>query len=344
MPFDRVSVRVAIAAAALLLVTPGACGGGAGSTNGGTGGQSPGTGGRGGRTGTGGAGAGTGGAGSVTPDGGGSPGNKRGRISILEGRLYFEDLDRVVEEPRSAIEARFFQGAEPAWHHEAMNDGTCRLLTFSPVSCDPFCNGICLPGNACEPWPSYISAGTLTLTGLKVAAISLTPQGDSAYYGLPAAPPLELFDAGSTVTVSAAGGTLPAFTAQARGVARLETAIQNGRFALVNGQDYTLRWTPAGGDDTRVRLTINSRNNGHGQPYNAIIECDAPDATGQLTIPHAMIDGLPEIHAFIGCVSIDCPPSFLLRYTRAVAELPGDTGHVDVIVGDRSIIGVDHRP
>jgi hypothetical protein len=43
-------------------------------------------------------------------------------------------------------------------------------------------------------------------------------------------------------------------------------------------------------------------------------------------------------------VSVDCPPSFLLRYTRAVAALPGDAGHVDVIVGDRSIIGVDHRP
>jgi hypothetical protein len=125
----------------------------------------------------------------------------------------------------------------------------------------------------------------------------------------------------------------------------LQAQIQGGHIDLLAGQDYTLRWTPAtgaGAAEARVRLTVNSPNSSHGQPYKAIIECDAPDAAGALTVPRAMVDALPRLVAFSSCVGIDCPPSYIMRYARGTAAVTG--GYVELLVGDQMAIGVNHSP
>jgi hypothetical protein len=68
-------------------------------------------------------------------------------------------------------------------------------------------------------------------------------------------------------------------------------------------------------------MRIPSPNNGHGLPPNAVIECEGPDV-GELRIPAALIDGMPDFFeadscSGIACVSIDCPPATIARYAGA---------------------------
>lgn len=50
----------------------------------------------------------------------------------------------------------------------------------------------------------------------------------------------------------------------------------------------------------RVRLTLNTNNGGHGAPYYGIIECDVPDADGQVTVAASLIDQFPEVSPWAG--------------------------------------------
>lgn len=298
-----------------------ACGGGSGG---------PGDGGAGSGGGSGGASGGSGGGPGPRPSG-----DRRGEIRALEGRVYFEDTST----PRSVVDGRFLDGGEPSWHQVAMTDGACVLKTFTPQSCDPFCDGICYGPNQCAPWPTYVSAGTLTITGLKTP-VSIPYAQDSWYY-YPNVPPADLFDAGARIIATGTGGALPAFNVEARGVDPLVAEIQGGKITLLPGRAHVVRWTPSG-REARVRLTINSPNQSHGNPFLAIVECDVPDSTGEITVPAAMVDALPELTAFGICVLRDCPASTLLRYTNGYAPVPG--GYVEMVVGDQMSIGVEHQP
>jgi hypothetical protein len=91
-----------------------------------------------------------------------------------------------------------------------------------------------------------------------------------------------------------------------------------------------------------VKLTINSPNQSHGNPYLAVVECDVPDSAGEITVPAAMVDALPELTAFGICVLRDCPASTLIRYSNGYATVPG--GYVELVVGDQMSFGVEHQP
>ena len=55
-----------------------------------------------------------------------------------------------------------------------------------------------------------------------------------------------------------------------------------------------------------------------------------------------MVDALPRLLAFAVCAGIDCPPSYLMRYSRGTATVTG--GYVELLVGDQLAIGVNHSP
>jgi hypothetical protein len=124
-------------------------------------------------------------------------------------------------------------------------------------------------------------------------------------------------------------------------VGPLVAEIEGGRLTLEPGRDHVLRWTPAAGG-ARVKLTIVAPSRGHGNPSEAILECDVPDADGALTIPAPMIDALPPMTAFGGCVASDCGPSTLLRYSNGYAGVPA--GYVELVVGYQLSFGVEHQP
>ena len=211
---------------------------------------------------------------------------------------------------------------------ETMRAGQCRVLTSDASYCQTTpCNGFCVD-DVCHPWPSYRDAGRVTFTGLSTS-IGLT--FDTGYYAPDSFPiPAELFDAGDPVTTAAAGAGFPAFTLAASGVDTLSPQLTgecSNIWQIARGQDATISWSnPMPG--SRIRMRIPSVNNGHGLPPNALLECEGPD-TGQLRVPAALVAAMPDFFegdscSGIACVSIDCPPATIARYSGASTTVGGE--------------------
>ncbi|MDQ3341341.1 MAG: hypothetical protein M4D80_39810 [Myxococcota bacterium] len=260
----------------------------------------------------------------------------RGTIEVLETRHLGDGGFRS-----SQVSARFFDRLPPRWHREAMRAGACVLRLYSSSFCSPACtSGLCADGT-CERFPDLVSGGRLTVKGLAVG-MQIDPT-DGLYFPS-STPPPDLFGDSATVTASLAGAKLPAMMLSTRGVPALVAAIQNGMITVPYpaGQDFAVRWTPAAGG-ARVRLTLNANNEGHGLPYLGIIECDAPDSAGEITIPAALLDAFPETNPSPICAGTDCPPSLLRRYQRATHAI-GDHD-IELIVGSELQFRVEHdRP
>lgn len=211
---------------------------------------------------------------------------------------------------------------------EAMRIGSCRLLTSTAEYCQTTpCTGWCID-DVCHEYPTYRDAGRITTTGLS-DSISMTYQ--SGYYQPDSFPlPVDLFDSGDPISVTAAGAVFPGFTVSATGVATLTPQLTgecSNEWHIDRGVDAVLAWdAPVGG--SRIRTWIPSANNGHGLPSTAVIECEAPD-TGELRVPAALIDAMPDFRetegcSGISCVGIDCPPSTLERYAFGTTTAGGE--------------------
>ena len=276
------------------------------------------------------------------PDAGTGPGRERiGAIEIVEDRMVYPDEGGPGPEYRwSNVTARFYDGRPPAFHRVELEEGACTLRRYTPSSCNPACvDGLCVDENVCEPWPTQVSAGRLTVTGARVA-VQIDPQNGWYYPSEPL--PEDLFDDDAELTASLAGAELPAMSLDAAGTPPLVAAITDGKITVPYpaGEDFVLSWTPAG-DGARVRVTLNSNNQGHGAPYLAIIECDVADAAGEVAIPETMLDAFPETRAWTVCAGSDCPPSSIRRYHRDTVPL-GEDQEVELVVGSQVSFGVDH--
>ncbi len=275
----------------------------------------------------------------AAPDGG-MVRDRTGTVEVTEDHWVFT-ADAGGGESRTAqVGARFFDGREPQFHRETMRAGDCALRTFTQASCTPACtDGLCVEADVCEGFPEYVSAGRLTITGLRTA-VQIDPQSNYYYPSNPLPP--DLFADDTTVTANLAGAVLPAMSITTAAVAPLAPDITGGKIVVPYpaGADKVIRWTPAGGD-SRVRLTLNANNRGHGQPFEAVIECDVPDAAGQIAVPAAILDAFPATEAWYICAGTDCPPSKLTRYRRG-ATLVGER-EVDLVVGSSFTFGIEHR-
>lgn len=241
--------------------------------------------------------------------------------------------------PRNEVSARFYQGAPPGFHREAKREGSCRLLTFQLALCRDYCNGVCTDTDVCKPFPERSSAGPVVVSGTS-RPVTLDP-GTGSYYNLNEIIPGELFSPGAAVTASASGASFPGFRLTTAGVATFSPpSIVNDEITLRNDADYTFTWLPGPDPAARVRLTLNSTNEGHGLPYKGIIECDAPDRAGALTLRKELITDFPATQRWDGCVRIDCPMSSALRYRRATADTT--SGRVALIVGSQKQLWVLH--
>jgi len=287
---------------------------------------------------------GCGSGGGADPDGGGDlpdaeppSGRERiGYVEVIEDRYVFENTSN----PYSRVGALFYDGRPPRFHREVMSEGPCTLRTYTPSLCTPECtDGLCVDTDVCEPWPTLVSAGRLTITGATVA-IQIDPQNNYYYSQDPL--PENLFDDDATIGATLAGADLPAMSLETGAVAAIAPALDNGKIVVPYpaGEDFVLTWPPAG-DGSRVRVTINSNNLGHGNPYLAILECDVADSAGQVALPEAMLDAFPETLAWSACAGSDCPPSTIRRYRRDESPI-GEDQAVELVVGTQVSFGVDH--
>lgn len=204
---------------------------------------------------------------------------------------------------------------------ETMRDGNCRLLESDASYCEA-CTGYCV-GGECQPWPTNRDAGRITVSGLRAA---LTLQWMQGYYGQEQFPlPADLFEPGDAITASAPGADVAGFSVEATGVAPIDPDLEGAcasEVRLVDGADTIVTWS-APQPGARVRLWMPSPNNGHGLPPRAVLECEGPD-TGSMRIPAPLIEAFPELITGdtcdgIACVSVDCPPSTIARYSQGAA-------------------------
>jgi hypothetical protein len=256
-------------------------------------------------------------------DGGGDDGPRdraAGEITAHESQLGEDGYqNRTVW--GSIVEER------PRFHRLEMEEGSCRFWSWSVQTCDD-CEGICDAEGSCVPYPTQLSAGTLTVSGLVDGSVTMAPS-EYGYYPEQGFPD-DLYEPGAAISASFAGGPdLMAFELEARGVDPIEIDLVDGgselgdrdALRLEDGSDLTLSWAPAR-PGTRVLLEIKSENQGHGLPIDALIECEGPD-TGSLTVPRAMVEAFPlKGYAYI-CVGRDCPFSTLTRYTWDRASVSG---------------------
>lgn len=280
------------------------------------------------------------GAGDAPDPDGGTGRELIGSIRLFEERLVYDDAGTPRESRYGTAQAYYYVGRPPRWHREVARAGDCVLLRYTPALCTPECTaGLCVDTDVCEPFATFRSAGRLTTTGLTVP---LAMDGVDGYYYAQTQVPAELFADDATITATLAGAAYPAHAVTTRGVPMMVPAITAGKITLAPGQAHVLRWTPAAAD-TRVRVTLNANNRGHGQPYLGIIECDSADAAGQVAIAAALVDGFPATQAWSVCAGTDCPMSTIRRYRRGATAV-GDAGDAELIVGSQFNFGVEHAP
>ena len=131
--------------------------------------------------------------------------------------------------------------------------------------------------------PSNVDAGVITITGGKVP-VTLTPNAMSAY-ALVSDPAKDLFDGGEMITITAAGGTVPAFTASLTASVGVDVTLpleppNKGPLPVDRTSDLVFTWNNGGPGDVIVFL-----NDGVGSR----VYCTFSSAAGTGTVPKAAL-------------------------------------------------------
>ena len=173
----------------------------------------------------------------------------------------------------------------------------------------PFCewNQACV-GGACVSPPLVRDAGTLSIDGGGSGGSIAVPFEDGFYQRFDQT---LRFPPGATLTVSAPGADFAAFSFAAVAPAPL-TLVGIDELRLRTGTPMTIRWQPAD-PGSRVRVTMGA-DLGHAFFRSVVVECDAPDEHGAITVPQHMVDRLADPQHW-GCG--DCFSQEVRRYRRA---------------------------
>jgi hypothetical protein len=231
------------------------------------------------------------------------------------------------------VDVLFRDAPDPAAHELIAESGPCRYYRVLALdNCDPPCEveQRCLPGGTCAPWPERLSAGPVTVTGLK-AAVTATPD-DTAWYSVVPDPPADMFGAGAAISVAAAGDAVPAFEAHVAGVADMEPGWP-GTLQMEDGKPLPIAW-PVKGDGARVEVAI--QIGWHGKPPTDIIWCEADEASGGVEVPAAFVGMFPPW----GGIGLFQNPSWARRVSRTVVD--GPHGPVEVMVASETSISFLH--
>jgi hypothetical protein len=177
--------------------------------------------------------------------------------------------------------------------------GACQLFVPEAPFCDPNCgnDAVCVSGGVCEPYPSALDLGVVTVRGLTTTAgeaeFSMTPLPPSNVYQPRASvdlayPPCAEGDA---VELSTAGKDLAAFELETAGILPLQ--LLGGRvLPFERGQATTVEWARPGQPSlTTISVSVDISHHG-GQKGE--IRCEVAD-DGSLEIPAELVTQLIEL-------------------------------------------------
>ncbi len=195
-----------------------------------------------------------------------------------------------------SLKGKIYDGHMPSsilWR-ETAKSGACTLFEPEAPLCIPGCgsDALCVSDDVCEAFPNLISAGKVTVTGVKTlaGANSFTMDPIQNGYQPPAGTNIAYipFSEGDPVTVTAAGDTgVGAFVLNGKAVARLD--LLNDSIALEDGKPVQLRWIPPGrdvGSTIKVMMDLSHHGGSKGK-----IECETAD-NGSLDVSASLVDAL----------------------------------------------------
>jgi hypothetical protein len=207
---------------------------------------------------------------------------------------------------------------------DAMTSGDCKLLKPSA----PFCEGGCASGSKCvaddlcQAYPDARDVGAITLTGVKTTdsktSVSLTSVLGSygaagttfAYPGV---------TEGEDVSLSAAGGSVAAFSVKAKGVTPL--VLTTTSFKLDSTKPFALSWEkPGAKSDAKIRVHLDISHHGG---IRGLLTCDTAD-DGALEIDASLVKGLIDL-------GVAGYPSIVV-YRESVASTDIGAGSVELSV------------
>jgi hypothetical protein len=199
----------------------------------------------------------------------------------------------MAEDAYTAVLGMMYDGPLPSSmvFKEIASDGCSRLYERLFPFCDPDCGSLaaCVADDSCQPYPTALDIGTVTMSGLKTndgkTSFSMDPINRTYQFTSLVYPPC---NEGEVVTLHAAGNSsVPAFSLTVKGISPL--TLLNDTIKMIDGQPIDLRWTPptVTGNSTIFVLIDISYHGG----TKAKIECDCDD-DGSLTIPAVLLDRL----------------------------------------------------
>ena len=202
-------------------------------------------------------------------------------------------ISLMAEDEYTAVLGKMYDGPSvpSMMFEEIAAGGSCKLFKRLYPFCDPDCGGqaVCVEGDSCQPYPSVVDIGTVTISGLGMddgkSTISMDPINGTYMNTSIKFPPCSEGDA---ITLTASGSSsVPPFTLTARGITPLE--LLNDTITLLDGQPIDIQWTkPTMAGISTIFVLIDISYHGG---TKAKIECECAD-NGSLVVPAKLIDSL----------------------------------------------------
>lgn len=190
---------------------------------------------------------------------------------------------------------KLYDGPVPAstvWESDTEESGCVLRIPRVPF-CEPGCGAgaVCVEDDQCLKSPAQLSAGTVTIEGVKTAdgKTTLTVEPIRKNY-LSSGLPYPAFEEGDAIKLVAAGADIEPFTIEGTGIAPLEMKSQ-GPYVLESGKPLALSWTAARSTGSRIQVKLDISHHGGSKGQ---IECDVDD-DGALTIPAALVTKLKDL-------------------------------------------------
>jgi len=210
------------------------------------------------------------------------------------------------------------------WEPER-EEGDCRLLVPSTPFCDPACDSgdVCVSRNRCLSYPEIANLGAVTVNGMRTASgdtqFTLSPlQGVYQPGSGTGTLPYPAFEPGASIRIETAGGDLPAFSLNGRGIAPLEV-LTASPVRVSKDAPVELSWTPS---PAAGRITVKLDVSHHGGA-KGLLECSTAD-DGSLSVPASLVTEL------LGLGVAGFPSIVLSRLETSEASLA--VGKVNLII------------
>lgn len=235
-----------------------------------------------------------------------------------------------LAEDYTSVRGAVADGVLPSGVPEVLAEqGACQLLGPPKLFCDPGCGSgeTCGADGVCQPTPSKVSAGTLTVAGL-AEPFSQEANGITGDYSKTFQTPYPGFEPGAEIILQASGDVVSGFSLYGIGVELISSPHES--FPVESGKDAQIFWDAPSiaSDDVQVHVSLTV--NAHGGT-TGWIECSGPDS-GELSIPAELVSGLFELGlSGFPRVSIS---------RQSVDSLATDGGCVDLAVSSELTVSV----